>query len=601
MPVPTSLIAEVPAGPSLAPSSSARACVSFGTSSKGPFNTPTPFNAGSSTLKTTFGAGPGVKAAAYVATKTGADGIFIRLAKTIAAAFKSAVIATALGTSVPTLSGTPLGRFDVLFVVTTGGTVGTAGVFYKVSIDGGRTFFNTTALGVATTLVLPGSGITINFGAGTLTAAGTIAFYTLPASQSVLPLTITRSAASTCVVTETAALPEDAYDVLFEVLTGGTIGVAGITFRYSLDGGKTYSAETALGTATTFALFDGAELAGLTLAFAAGTLDVGDAVTFFTTAPAWQASDAVAALAVLRATNLRWSFLHAVGAIDPSSAGSLGSVMTGWAANNKFAWCAGSVREWGVRSNEPETAWISRLLATWSSFADTRIALGAGYTRITCPITGRRNRRPCTWAAVARWISIAPQTDLGEKATGILSSDITLHEDGMLVEHDADNNSALHDARFVTLRSWPDEAGVWFTSGNLMGPDGDIQLVAYRRVLNIAEEVFQKAMRETLKSNLAREPATAKLPKVPGNLTEPDCKSITQRVTNALKSQIVTTGMAPGITFTLNKTPIQTGNGKWRVSANVKINGFIYVDSTLGEIGFADPALDAIFNKPAGA
>jgi hypothetical protein len=601
MPVPASLIAEVPAGPSLAPSSSPRACVTFGTSSKGPINVPTPFNAGSPTLKNTFGCGPGVKASAYVATKTGADGIFIRLAKTIAAAFKSAITATGTGTSVATVAGTPLARFDVLLVFTVGGTVGTAGASWKISLDGGGTFTAPVALGTATTITPSGTGLTITLGTGTLVANDTRSFYTLPASQSVLPLTITRAATSTCVVTETAGLPEDAYHVLFEVLTGGTIGVAGITVRYSLDNGETYSAETALGTATTFALLDGAEPAGLTLAFAAGTLDVGDVVSFLTTAPTWQASDAIAALAVLRAGNLRWSFLHAVGDLDPGSAGSLGSVMTGWAAKNKFAWLAGSVREWGVRSNEPETAWISRLLASWSSFADTRTAIGAGYTKITCPITGRRNRRSCTWAAVARWISIAPQIDLGEKATGVLSSDITLHEDGLLTEHDAENNSALHDARFVTLRSWPDEPGVWFTSGNLMGPDSDIQLVAYRRVLNIAEEVFQKAMRETIKSNLAREPSTAKLPKVPGNLKEPDCQSITQRVTNALKSQIVTTGMAPGVTFVLNKTPIQTGQGKWRISGKVSIDGFIYVDSTLGEISFTDPQLDAIFNKPAGA
>lgn len=600
MSVPASSIVEVPAGPSAAPSSSARACVTFGCASKGPL-TPTPFS-NQSLLKSTFGAGPAVKAAAYVATKTGVDGVFIRLPAVARAAFKSPVIATGTGTSVATVSGTPLDRFDIVLVFSTGGTVGSAGAFYKLSLDGGRTMSAPVALGTATSIALAGTGVSIALGAGTIPTGDSRQVYTLPASQTVLPISIARAASSTCVITETSGAPADSYDVRVEVLTGGTIATMGITFRYSLDGGFTFSAETALGTATTFALLDGVEPAGLTLAFAAGTLDVGDVVTFATTAPEWQVSDALAALAVLCSSKLLWSFIHAVGIVDPSIAGSLGGLLAGWAAGSKFAFAIGSARGWGSASNEPEVNWISRLTAAWASFADTRIAVATGAARITCPITGRRNRRSCSWPAVARLVSIDPQIDLGQKSGGVLSSDVAIHDaNGLLVEHDAANNSALHDQRFVTLRSWQDEPGVWFTSGNLMGPAGDIALIQYRRVLNVAEEVFQKSLRETIKMGLAREPATVKAPKVAGDIREPDVQRITQSVTNALKSQIVATGMVPSLTFTLDKTPLSTGNGKWRVTGKVRLNGLIYVDSAVGEIGFTDPTLDALFNTPAGA
>ncbi|MEO5730970.1 MAG: hypothetical protein ABI134_33640, partial [Byssovorax sp.] len=123
----------------------------------------------------------------------------------------------------------------------------------------------------------------------------------------------------------------------------------------------------------------------------------------------------------------------------------------------------------------------------------------------------------------------------------------------------------------------------------------------YRRVLNIAEEVYQRTMRETIKRGLAREPSTVKAPKLPGDVREPDAKRISQSVTNALRSQLTNQGMVSGVSFVLNKTPISMGQGKWRLAGKVSINGLIYVDSTLGQIGFIDPALDAIFNNPAGA
>src|SRR5690242_4339847 len=57
----------------------------------------------------------------------------------------------------------------------------------------------------------------------------------------------------TSVVTyDTDTQANDDYDLWFKVINGGTIGVAGITFQWSLDGGRTPSAVTALGTSTTF-------------------------------------------------------------------------------------------------------------------------------------------------------------------------------------------------------------------------------------------------------------------------------------------------------------------------------------------------------------
>src|ERR1700755_2270451 len=60
----------------------------------------------------------------------------------------------------------------------------------------------------------------------------------------------------TSVVTVTG-VPNDDYEARFRVVGGGTVGVAGITYQYTLDGGRNWSTVRALGTANTFA-FPGA-------------------------------------------------------------------------------------------------------------------------------------------------------------------------------------------------------------------------------------------------------------------------------------------------------------------------------------------------------
>lgn len=93
----------------------------------------------------------------------------------------SAVTRTGTGTSVvsTTLDGT-VGAYDDYFVsvkVITGGTIGTSGVI-AISLDAGRNYTPNINLGTANTYVIPGTGITLNFAAGTLVAGDTYTFST---------------------------------------------------------------------------------------------------------------------------------------------------------------------------------------------------------------------------------------------------------------------------------------------------------------------------------------------------------------------------------------------------------------------------------------
>jgi hypothetical protein len=82
------------------------------------------------------------------------------------------VVFTGTGTSLPTvtLSGT-VGAYDDYYIqltVTTGGTIGTGPIGFTLSLDAGRTVGPIIQLGTATTYAIPNTGVTLNFGSGTL-------------------------------------------------------------------------------------------------------------------------------------------------------------------------------------------------------------------------------------------------------------------------------------------------------------------------------------------------------------------------------------------------------------------------------------------------
>ncbi len=131
-------------------------------------------------LVTNCGYGKGIEAAALAAV-AGATVIFIKV-PTASAGTATSVSAFATGTSVVTLTldGTN-GAFDdyqVKFLVVNGGTRGTTGITFQLSLDAGRTYGPVISLGTATTYAIPNTGITLNFGVGTMVAGEFVRFST---------------------------------------------------------------------------------------------------------------------------------------------------------------------------------------------------------------------------------------------------------------------------------------------------------------------------------------------------------------------------------------------------------------------------------------
>lgn len=91
---------------------------------------------------------------------------------------------TTLGTSAITVTGTPVDTYyvNVLFTTGTGaaGTIASATIpiYYKISLDAGRNYGPTLALGTANSIVLGSTGLTMSLGAGTITNNTLITFGT---------------------------------------------------------------------------------------------------------------------------------------------------------------------------------------------------------------------------------------------------------------------------------------------------------------------------------------------------------------------------------------------------------------------------------------
>lgn len=110
------------------------------------------------------------------------------------------------GTSVVSWSGTPLDRESLRVVVVTGGTIGTAGIVIKVSRDGGRRYGPNVRLGTATNYVIPGTGVTVAFAAGTLVVGDLATAECYPATSDNAGITAARQAIAAQSVLARAAI-----------------------------------------------------------------------------------------------------------------------------------------------------------------------------------------------------------------------------------------------------------------------------------------------------------------------------------------------------------------------------------------------------------
>lgn len=310
----------------------------------------------------------------------------------------------------------------------------------------------------------------------------------------------------TSVVTKDAsATTIDDYEVRLKVKTGGTIGVAGIVLQYSLDGGRTYSNDVALGTAV-FYVIPNTGSPGIRFNFAAGTLVANDVVAILAIAPKWSTGDLSTALASLVSTLHDWKAVWIAGPMSASEAATVQTFL------NSVEALTGKARKAYIHLRMPnpgesEATYLSSVSTDYASFADFRFTCSYAAARVTSQRQGRPYvfRRPAMYAYAGLPASLPLAVDMAQTvdATPGGLSGVALYDSaGNKVEHDEMIDGGGGDARFTALRTWPEKEGVYVNDPKTLEGTGlDFHLDQFVRILC----VYCDSIRTTLIDELSRD------------------------------------------------------------------------------------------------
>jgi hypothetical protein len=145
--------------------------VVVGACSTGSANTPV-LTSSAATIAATFGFGPAVELASDICS-IGQNVMLIRAAQNAAGKVQAAPLHVGSGNGAIAISGTPNDDYQFQVTVLTAGTIGAAStVVVALSLDAGRSTFQTVLMGSATTITPPGGPSSYNTGL-TLTLSGT--------------------------------------------------------------------------------------------------------------------------------------------------------------------------------------------------------------------------------------------------------------------------------------------------------------------------------------------------------------------------------------------------------------------------------------------
>lgn len=260
---------------------------------------------------------------------------------------------------------------------------------------------------------------------------------------------------SVVTVSSTADGPLDVLDWTLTVVTGGTIGTAGIVLSLTCDGGAV-TKTIRLGTANTYAVPD----LNFTIAFAAGTMVATEYFAGTSTGPMWDSSGLTLAKAGLAAAQYPTRSWMIDGLLDDTAAGLVVTAVEAYAsANERFT------RARGTNEDLVESTWALDAAAKAADLAavnstDGRLSLSFGFRRRVCPLTSWAFRRPASWAASLREYArdADVHTTTWYRARGPLTGWFTIDTDS---EHDERVDGGALAGRFTCFTTLANGTGVY--------------------------------------------------------------------------------------------------------------------------------------------
>lgn len=281
--------------------------------------------------------------------------------------------------------------------------------------------------------------------------------------------------------------PYDSYFVKILFTAGGTTGTAGIKFRISLDGGRTYGPVISLGTALSYTIPD----TGIIFTFlTAKTVTANSAIRFSTVEPLWATAGIQACLNALQASaygTSGWGSMMITGAFNGANTNALQGFLNTLAAGKIHTRAFVGARDaltplaWGG-PGETEATWMSSVMTDFSATSANRVSVSAGHynipSRIPKSVAGLpRYRRSFAWALAARQIAIPPQRHHGRVKDGslieIATDPVNDPTDGFIY-HDERLSPGFDEAKFASAWTRVKKRGWWNKNPNLMSDTGSV-------------------------------------------------------------------------------------------------------------------------------
>lgn len=421
-----------------------------------------------------------------------------------------------------------------------------------------------------------GSGPLVELAAHVLAVAGgPVICVKAPSSTAGVAGSVTATHTGTATLAVTGAAL-DAYDASAIIVQGGaTIAAGTATFKYTLDGGRTYSAEIAIPVSGVYVIpYTGHTL---TWTYTSGVAFVAaDYWVWTSTAPKFTLSEASTALDALLADGTVDFFLvHIIGA----AASAADSATMFAAIEAKMQSAASSLYRYARALIEVPVDTDANLKAAFLSTAGTRTIAAAGGVYLISQTNGAAYLRNAGWVATARAASVRPSEDLGKVRTGPAVGVRSLVRDEY-------KTSGLDAAGFLTLRTHVGKAGFYVTNGRLLVAAGsDFKYLQYGRVMDIACKAIRAAQLDYLNDSV-------RVSKTTGYIIETDARNIEANIEAKLRTAVTEPGDASNVEVTLERTTNVLSTQKLVVG--YRIVPLAYAKTIEGTISLENPALTPV-------
>jgi hypothetical protein len=317
------------------------------------------------------------------------------------------------------------------------------------------------------------------------------------------------------VITAGAAVPVDDYDVIVSVLTGGTIGVAGIIVQVSLDGGNSFGGSFALGTSSTLTVpsFPQGGSPGVSFALAAGTLVAGDFWRCLVHPARMNDADLSTSLEALRTTTLPWEGVL----IDEDVGTGTTSLVDTWLAarekEGKFRFAVLNTRlknqlHVGNGTAETEAAYTTAVTTIVNGSAPTiRGCVGTDGAALTSTLTGLTQPRPTSLLLAARAMNIPIGRDPAFVGDGPIAGAVFVDGNGNPLFHNEENYPNLDQLLLTALRSLSGGKPPYINNARVFSTVGsDYVFLQHIRTMNRFCEIAYAVMNTQLGKGVGKKP-----------------------------------------------------------------------------------------------